>query len=180
MNKTLTSAAAVLALIALPVAGATAKPGKGRGHGQALNTQSDGGRVASGPIGERSPTRGSTSRKCRRPQSVGFVAKGSLAGFTAEDVTLDVERANKHARAYIKAAGSTFTLGTARVQFEGVTDDNADGVVDFADVQPTDMVKAIGKASRPKRGCTGETVLTLRKVQVERPVVEEEVVEDEV
>ena len=175
MNKTLTGAAAALALIALPVAGATAKPGSGNGNGNGNghgNAQSAPG-VADG--------RGETAapRRCRRMESVGFTAVGTLATFTPEDVTLEVVKANKHARSYIASAGSTFTLGSARVKFEGVTDGDGNGTVDLGDVLPTDRVKAIGKATRPKRGCEGESVLTLRKLQIVRPEAEAGEVADE-
>ena len=163
MKKMILTAAAALSVLALPVAVADARPGHGggKGHdGRADGVQQDDG-----------TKRG--SRKCKRTHAVGFVVKGSLASFTAETVTLDVKRANRHARSYLEAAGSTFALGTARVRFKGVTDADTSGTVDFADVLPTDKVVAIGKATRPKRGCEGETVLTLRKLQVIRPEAEE-------
>lgn len=167
MNPKITTAAAALALLALPV-GVDAKPGKGNGNaGQIPATQSEDGRSAAG-----NPT-APTSRKCRRAQSVGFTVSGSLASFDAGTVTLDVKRANRHARGYITAAGSTFELGSARVKFAGITDNDGSGTIDFADVQPTDKVVAVGKASRPKRGCEGETTLKLRKIQVVRPDAEE-------
>jgi len=153
---------AAVSALALPVAAADARPGHGHGHG--------------GPAVEQytpQPPQAHQPRRCKRTQSVGFVAKGTLASYTAETVTLDVKRANRHARSYINAAGSEFTLGSARVRFAGVTDGNGDSVVDFADVLPTDKVVATGKAVRPKRGCEGETVLKLRKLQVVRPEADE-------
>jgi hypothetical protein len=108
--------------------------------------------------------------KCAKLQSVGFAAAGTLASYTADSVTVNVTHANKHARAYIAAAGQTFSLGGARVSFEGVTDADASGTVDFADVLPTDVVRLGGKVSRAKHGCpVAPGALTLRKVRVERP-----------
>lgn len=167
MKKLILAVVAALSVIAFPLA-AEAKRGQGPVQGQA--EQGDDSR--SGDREQRSDQR-RASRKCKRPHAVGFVAKGSLTSFTEETVTLDVKRANKHARKYIEAAGSTFTLGDARVKFVGVTDGNTSGAVDLADVLPTDKVVAIGKATKPKRGCEGETVLKLRKLQVIRPQAEE-------
>jgi hypothetical protein len=185
MKKMIMTAVAALSVLAFPVAFADARPGQGggHGHGHAAAEPATGDRHAAGgdeqtatdaPPAEQ-PTEGRRhgSRKCKRTHAVGFVAKGTLASYTAETVTLDVKRANRHARSYLAAADSTFTLGTARVRFAGVTDADANGTVDFADVLPTDKVVAIGKATRPKRGCDGETVLKLRKLQVVRPEAEE-------
>jgi hypothetical protein len=161
LMKKLIITAAVSAL-ALPVAAADARPGHGHGHGNAAVDQYT-----------PQPPQTHQPRRCKRTQSVGFVVKGALASYTADTVTLDVKRANRHARSYIESAGSEFALGTARLRFRGVTDGNGDGAVDLADVQPTDKVIAIGKAVRPKRGCEGQTVLKLRKLQVVRPKADE-------
>ena len=181
MKKMIVTATAALSVLAFPVAAADARPGHGGGNGpdgrahgapEAVPTPSATG---TGENAGEQPSEGRRrgSRKCKRPHAVGFVVKGSLASFTAETVTLDVKRANRHARSYLEAAESTFTLGTARVRFDGVTDGDASGAVDFADVLPTDRVVANGQATRPKRGCEGETVLKLRKLQVIRPQAEE-------
>ena len=177
MNLKITTAAAALALLAFPV-GAGAKPGSGHGPGNVPTTQNDGGRSAAGTAAPDAAT-APTPRRGRRPQSVGFAVTGSPASFTPETVTLDVKRANRHARAYIATAGSTFELGSARVKFAGITDADGSGEVDFADVQPTDRVIAVGKASRPKRGCEGEATLKLRKVHFVRPDVEQDEAGDE-
>ena len=169
MKKILMTAVAAVALVALPVAGANARPG-GHGHGSTQGNAVEGD-TTQGPAGQYTPGRPHTRtpRRCRRMQSVGFMAKGTLAGFTAETITLDVKRANRHARAWIAANGSELTLGSARVKFAGVTDGDASGTVDFADVLPTDQVTAIGKVTRVKRGCSGDPAVTLRRVQVVRP-----------
>jgi hypothetical protein len=155
MNRRMISAAVAAAVVAaVPVQGAVAKPGGHESHG---------------PKG-----------KCAKVQSVGFSAAGTLAGYTADSVTVDVKRANKHARGYIAAAGSTFSLGGARVKFAGVTDADGSGSVDFADVLPTEVVKLTGKVSRAKKGCpVTESALKLRKVQVVRPDAGEDEPADE-
>ena len=185
MKKMILAAIAALSVVAFPVA-AGAKPGHGGGHGQAEHGAGEHGapeHVAGHTEGAddqgthapaEEPGRGrGAARRCKRPQSVGFVAKGSLTAFTEDTVTLDVKRANRHARSYIKAAGATFALRAARVRFAGVTDADNSGTVDFTDVRPTDQVVAIGKAVRPKRGCEGVTDLKLRKLQVVRPDADE-------
>jgi hypothetical protein len=200
MKKMILTAVAALCVLAFPVAIAEARPGHGGGeHGQRAHGTPDhaapGQGTSTEPEGDRhgapqpvtgdaaddpatttdTPAEGRRhgSRKCKRTHAVGFVVKGSLASYTAETVTLDVKRANRHARSYLAAADSMFTLGSARVRFAGVTDADGNGTVDFADVLPTDKVVAIGKATAPKRGCAGETVLKLRKLQVVRPEAEE-------
>src|SRR5215212_929867 len=112
------AAMAAAALVAVPLQGAAAKPGEHGSHGQ--------------------------HGKCSKVQSVGFTAAGSLASYTADSVTLTVAHANKHARGFIAAAGSTFSLTGARLRFSGVSDADGSGTVDFADVLPTDRVKVIG------------------------------------
>lgn len=145
MNRTMiTAAVAAAATVALPAPGVLAKPGSHESHA---------------PKG-----------RCAKLQSVGFAAAGSLASYTTDTVTVNVTRANKHARAYIAAAGQTFSLSGARLSFHGVTDADGSGAVDFADVLPTDVVRLVGKVSRPKHGCpVTDGALRLRKVQVKRP-----------
>src|SRR5215212_11476193 len=97
MNRRMIGTAVAAALVAaVPVQGAVAKPGGHESHG--------------------------AKGKCAKLHAVGFSAAGTLTGYTADSVTLDVKRANKHARGYIDAAGSTFSLSGARVKFAGVTD----------------------------------------------------------
>lgn len=184
MKKTITAAATGLALLAFPLVAADAKTGHARG-GDDTHAHSDDAGTAettgetSGQGRHRGRGRGQgrgrgrgAAKRCSKPRKVGFSVRGSLDSFTPEDVTITVARANKHARSFIEGDTHTFTLEGARVKFEGVTDADASGTVDFADVLPTDVVKATGKVTRPKRGCTAEPTVKLRKVHVERPVAE--------
>ena len=185
MKKTISTAVAGLAIVALPLAAADAKPGKGHGgpppHAAAGFSNSDSNSGDADARDQRRQARDDRrqARKCKRGRKVGFAVRGTLAGFTAEDVTLTVARANKHARSFIDGDTHTFALDGARVKFEGVTDADADGDVDFADVAPTDRVKATGKVIRPKRGCEAEPTVTVRKIQVERPEADEAEESDE-
>ena len=198
MKKILPAAATGIALLALPVA-ADARPGKGYGHGQShgastetytalapTDTESpeqDDRRGATAEDrreareGRREAREGRreareqrrSARKCKRVRKVGFAVRGTLGGFTDEDVTLAVVRANRHARSFIDGDTHTFALEGARVKFAGVTDADGNGEIDFADVAPTDVVRAVGKVARPKRDCDADATVKLRKIHVERP-----------
>jgi hypothetical protein len=153
MNTRMIAAAVAAATVAVPAPAVLAKPGGHQSHA---------------PKG-----------RCAKLQSVGFSAAGSLASYTADSVTVNVARANKHARAYIATAGQTFSLSGARLSFRGVTDADGSGTVDFADVAPTDVVRLVGKVSRPKHRCAAaEASLKLRKVQVVRPDAAEDPTSD--
>ncbi len=106
----------------------------------------------------------------------------------AASLTLTVTRANRHATAWLAVNAPTFATTGARLRLSEIVDSNGDGLVDSADVLPTDRVKVIGKLSRPKRGCTGEMTLSLRRIVIHRDSedgepevepVEEEPAEDE-
>ena len=108
------------------------------------------------------------AKKCAKPHKVGFVVKGTFGSSDGATITVANAKGNKHARAWLAANGASFALSGITVGFEGVTDDNADGVVDLADVQATDEVRVIGKLSQPKKRCAGESSLTVRKIKVVR------------
>lgn len=115
----------------------------------------------------------SKSKKCRKLHAVGFSVRGSLAGYDAASVTLEVGEANKHARVYLAANPPTFATAGASLRFEGVTDADGDGV-GLEDVVSTDRVEVVGKLVQPKKGCAGETSLSVRRVVVTREAVEPE------
>jgi hypothetical protein len=181
MKKILPVAATGIALLAFPLVAADAKPGKGNGHGHgnapahAYSDDTGDDRRSDEARDDRREAREQrrAERRCKRVRKVGFSVRGTLAGFTAEDVTLAVVRANRHGRSFIEGDEHTFALEGARVKFEGVTDADGNGEVDFADVAPTDVVRATGKVARPKRGCDAEATVKLRKIHVERPEAEE-------
>ena len=175
MKKNVLAAAAVVALAAIPVAGVQAKPPGERGDraergGERQSTERGGARRD----GERRSGERGRSRRCARQVRRGFVVRGSLTSFEADSVTLEVQRANRHARRWLRDNEPVFDTSDARVRFGGVTDGNGDGAVDFADVVATDRVRVIGKVSSPKRRCEGETTVSIRKVIVTRETEEEE------
>ena len=109
-----------------------------------------------------------SSKRCAKSPGVGFVATGSLAGYDETSVSLDVARANRHARRWLASNEPVFSLLSVEPSFEGVTDTNADGAIDFADVVASDSVQVMGKVTRPKRGCEGASSLKIRRVTVTR------------
>ncbi|HEU4701292.1 MAG TPA: hypothetical protein VFS37_02335 [Conexibacter sp.] len=124
---------------------------------------------------------------------VAYVAAGTLTGHTlvldgsggptptvsaaradkptySGDVTIDVRRTNRHARAD-KGTTKTYTLDHARVVL-ALEDQNDDGRVDLGDVQPGSRAKVIGKVTKLRRACdqTGfAPALTIKKLIVHAP-----------
>ena len=131
----------------------------------------------------RSPSR---SHRCT-PRGIAYVAAGTLRGHTlvldattsadrpakptySGDVTIDVTRANRQARAD-KGTTKTYTLDHARVVL-GLSDQNGDARVDLGDVLPGSRAKVIGKVTKLNRKCdqTGFTPqLTIKKLIVHAP-----------
>jgi hypothetical protein len=86
------------------------------------------------------------------------------------DVTIDVKRTNRHARAD-KGTTKTYALDHARVLL-GLSDQNGDGVVDLGDVVPGSRAKVIGKVTQLAKRCdqTGFTPeLRIRKLILHAP-----------
>ena len=102
------------------------------------------------------------------------VATTSADGFAkptySGDVTIDVTRTNRHARAD-KGTTKTYTLDHGRVLL-GLSDQNGDGSVDLGDVLPGSRAKVIGKVTKLNGHCdqTGFTpALTIQKLIVHAP-----------
>ena len=144
---------AVITAAALAVVpAAAAHPGNGHGKGQAQREAHarDKGAGANG------------GGRCARPQRVGFVARGTFVSFADEALVMKVERANHHARAY--TSGTPLSTQGATVTFRGLKG--------FDEAVSTDRVMVIGKLVRPKRGCSGDTSVVLRRVTVRREAAE--------
>lgn len=150
----------------------------------------DGSQAGGGSRSDRS----GRSRRCT-PRRVAYVAAGTLTGHTlvldggeptptiarasagrspkptySGDVTIDVKRTNRHARAD-KGTTKTYTLDHGRVLL-GLEDQNGDGVVDLGDVLPGSRAKVIGKITKlpPRCDKTGfEPQLTIQKLIVHAP-----------
>ena len=130
------------------------------------------------------------SHRCT-PRGIAYVAAGTLRSHTlvldvptvattsadrpakptySGDVTIDVTRTNRSARAD-KGTTKTYTLDHARLLL-GLSDQNGDGNVDLLDVLPGSRAKVIGKVTKLNRHCdqTGFTpVLTIKKLIVNAP-----------
>ena len=133
--------------------------------GPALAAEAKGPKSGSGKSG--------SSKRCAKTTKVGFQLRGSLANYDAESVSVTVTKANKHAKGWLAANPATFALTGVELKFEGVTDSDGNGVVDLGDVLPSDRVKVDGKLAQPKRGCTGDTALSVRRIKVVREVPED-------
>lgn len=116
---------------------------------------------------------GTKSQRCKKPRSVGFVVRGSLAAYDQASVELAATGSNRHAARWLEQNTSVFDTSGLTLTFAGVTDADASASTDLADVVATDVVKVKGKLSLPKAGCAGDAVLTVKKVSVTRATSEE-------
>jgi hypothetical protein len=114
---------------------------------------------------------------------VGYVAGGTLTAQSlvldadrparttySGDVTIDVKRTNRAARAD-KGTTKTYTLDHGRVVL-GLDDQNADGKVDLGDVLPGSRAKVIGKVTKLGKRCDQSGFvpqLTIAKLIVHAP-----------
>ena len=161
MKKVTVAALAAVALVAMPVAGADAGKGKLRSESKAQH-RSDKGDSGGERAGKRE------LRKCKRQRRVGFVAAGTASAQDSASFVLTVRRANRHAKKWLAVNEATFSTTGVKLRLKGIDDSTGDGTVDFADVLSTDRVRVIGKLSRPKRRCTGDATLRLRRIVVHR------------
>ena len=161
MKNVTVAALAAVALVAVPAAGADPGKGKLRSEGKAQHRS---GKGDSG--GERAGKR--ELRKCKRQRRVGFVAAGTASAQDSGSFVLTVRRANRHAKKWLAVNEATFSTAGVKLRLKGIDDSTGDGTVDFADVLSTDRVRVIGKLSRPKRRCTGDATLRLRRIVVHR------------
>jgi hypothetical protein len=117
------------------------------------------------------------SKKCDKPK-VGFKVNGTFDGYDGTLLSLDVVRANRHARDWLDD-GNDPSFDTSDVEtskFIGVTDRSTDGV-GFEDVVEGDRVKIKAKLALPERGCEtteleGDTDPEVKKIKVKRPAAE--------
>lgn len=148
-----------------------------------------------GPAREQHARSPSRSHRCT-PHGIAYVAAGTLKSQTlvldgsgapgptvattsadrpakptySGDVTIDVTRTNRHARAD-KGTTKTYTLDHARVLL-ALGDQNGDGKVDLTDVLPGSRAKAIGTITKLGRHCDQSGFapqLTIQKLIVHAP-----------
>jgi hypothetical protein len=146
-------ALAALATLALPVLAAEAKRPAGAEKAAAKQ--------------------GTKSQRCKKPRSVGFIVRGSLAAHDQASVELAATSSNRHAARWLEQNTSAFDTTGLTLTFAGVTDADASGSIDLADVVATDVVRVKGKLSLPKAGCAGDSALTVKKFSITRATSEE-------
>ena len=181
-----TAVAAALTALAVPAAAQADRPDDAGERGRATAEQK-----RAGHDDQRSER--SKAKKPRGTQRVGFALKGiGATGLTATDgklagpFSLDVTSANKAARKLLELdreaiQGTTPTElpvaadDEAKLRFVGLTDGNADGKIDAADIQPTDRVKVLGKVTRTRtRSGEGEertTTTTYGPLDIKKIIV---------
>jgi hypothetical protein len=111
------------------------------------------------------------SKRCKHQPKVGFVVGGKLdAASTADNVIVDVTRANKHARVFFPK-GSKYTVADAdesKIQYKGDNPFTTPG----AELHRSDWkVQVIGKVIKKKKGCTDDNspAPTIKKIMVIAP-----------
>jgi hypothetical protein len=133
---------------------------------------------------EAKPDGGGKSKKCDKPKRVGFKVNGTFASFAGTELSVEVVRANRHARDWLADGNvpSFDTSGVENIKFIGVTDTGLDGV-GFADAVEGDRVKIKAKLELQKHGCETEDAvveettglaevdseLDVKKIKVKRP-----------
>lgn len=157
-RKTLSYLAAV-ALLAVPAAAAEAK---------SENSESNTGGTEYAGDGK---AKDGKAKKCEKPRRRGFTVNGTFASYADPILTVDVRRANKHARVWLKKNAPAFSTVDARVRIKNVTDGDGNGTVDLADGVVTDRIKIRGKLIQPRRGCEGDTTVKIKKIKLKRPDV---------
>jgi hypothetical protein len=171
-NKVTAAALTALALVAVPAVSA-ADSGKGE-----AGSEQD-ARHHSGKAKPQAKIYKGRSGKCMKPKRVGFVVTGTVATMDASSLTLTVTKANRHANKWLALNAPTFATAGVKLRLKGIVDSTRDGLVDHADVLPTDRARVIGKLIRPKRGCTGETLVSVRRIHVRRRAADKERIEEE-
>jgi hypothetical protein len=111
------------------------------------------------------------SHKCT-VHKVAYVASGTLVSQTLTknadgtytgDVTVNVTKTNRHARAD-KGTTKTYTVSNAHVSF-GLADTNNDGSVGLDDLAANDRVKVIGKITTLAKKCDHSNFTAQTKIR---------------
>lgn len=158
--KTLKNIAAVLCVSALAIPAGVLAKGPGGTHGNPNGQHGN-------PNKPHKP--GHVNKRCKKQPRVGFVVGGRLdPASTADTITVDVTRSNKHSKPFV--IGGKFTFNTAGVKVNYVGDNPF--TTPGAELHRTDWkVQVIGKVIKNKKGCTAENspAPTIRKATVIAP-----------
>jgi len=184
--KTKTAVAAGLAALALPAAAVAEKPAepgkKGRDNAAAKRAEHQPAKP------EQSEKKAKKAKKVKR---VGFTIKGTTtatslpvdAGALTGGLVLDPTSANKHARSALGLKKADIKGDTLTEAF-GVTGDEVkvryNGLAETDAIQPTDVVKVVGKVERTGKGKNATYgAIDIRRITVTRETAEDEVEQPE-
>lgn len=147
--------ALVVGLMASLVGGSTLAEAAGQGK-----ARSGGAGKSEAAAGPKAGAKGK-SRKCAKPRRVGFVVRGTFVSGDATSVTLKVLKANRHAlRSGLVTIGEDFTAAPTRAGRIRYVNRSGPG-----DAQATDKVRAVGKVTKLKRGCSSQNFTPRAKVR---------------
>ena len=160
--KTLKNIAAVLCVAALAVPAAVLAKGPS-GNGKSGDQHGNQNK----PLKPTKPTH--VSKRCKHQPKVGFVLGGKLdPASTADTITVDVTRSNKHSKPFVTDGKFTFNTAGVKVKYVGDNPFTTPG----AELHRSDWrVQVIGKVIKYKKGCTADTAPapTVRKATVKAP-----------
>lgn len=146
--KTLKNIAAVACVAALAVPAGVSAKGPGEDHSKA---------------GEKQKTAKQIKRCTKKQPQVGFSIKGTLAdGSSADAITVNVTKANKHAKELVLKGATTYAVPAgSKVTYEGANPFTTQPAPAFS----TYTVKVNGKVIKYKKGCNESNSGTQKPVK---------------
>ena len=158
--KTLKNIAAVACVAALAVPAGVLAKGPGGDHGKSTDPHGN-------PNKPTKPTH--VNKRCKKQPKVGFTLGGKLdPASTADTITVDVTRSNKHSKPFVTDGKFTFNTAGVKVRYVGDNPFTTPG----AELHRTDWkVQVVGKVIKFKKGCTADNAPapTVRKATVIAP-----------
>lgn len=158
--KTLKNIAAIACVAALAIPAAVLAKGPSGDHGKS-------GQPHGNPNKPVKPNH--VSKRCKKQPKVAFVLGGKLdPASTADTITVDVTRSNKHSKPFIVGGKYTFSTAGVKVNYVGDNPFTTPG----AELHRGDWkVQVVGKVIRFKKGCTPDNAPapTVRKATVIAP-----------
>lgn len=116
------------------------------------------------------PGKGKPDRSARCKPAVSFVLKGTLVSTNAaarpSTLTMDVVKANKHARRFVGREAVVQVVEQTKIRREGRAA--------LADLVPGDLVKVQVRTCKPASGAAGEAPALVAKRVVARPAAQGE------
>ena len=177
MNTRFLAMSGVAAALALPAVAVADHGGLGRPDNVGSPTGATGQDGATGDTGPQGPGRpdnpGSQgkqhgqghSQRCARVHTQGFQLHGTYASFDGTTLMLTNAKGNKQARSLITNGSVSRAIGSAKVNFSGLTDTNNDSSVGWDDVTTADQVVVHGRATVTKHGCPTNSPSTPPQIQ---------------